>query len=213
MLILCEEKGVKMNFNKMLIGSAIFIIDASFDDHDFYVARLADTLDTRFREAHFGHELRVSIVSIEKSCIKVKFLLVLTLLGNLPGAAIDVAKDYPEVKEGARQIIYDVKQLPNIICEKAPVQVICQNVKFNNGFYGPIGSGESLIGIVHQLDRDSCADVQVMVAIVRLNPHAFINGNVDKMLTGKVLQLPTDDEIMDIDLEIAKQEIAKGRRH
>lgn len=202
-----------MNSNKMVIGSTIFIIDASFDDHDFYVTRLTNALDTKFREASFGYELRVSVVSIEKSCIKVKFLLVLTLLGNLPGAAIEFTKGYPELKEGARQIIHDIKQLPNIICEKAPVQVICQNVKFNNGFYGPIGSGESLIGIVHQLDRDPYGDEQVMVAIVRLNPHAFVNGNVDKMLAGKVLRLPTDNEIIDIDLELAKQEIAKGRRH
>ncbi len=198
-----------MNSEHLIIGSVIYIIDAQFEDSAFYVKELKDTLDARFREANFGYELEVSIIKTEESCIQVEFLIVLNLAGTF--SIIKFIKDYPDIKQGLREIIGDVKGLANKMCDKKPVQVICQNAKFNKSFYGPIGSGESLIGIVHQLDFDTYEDEQVMVAILRLNPDVFVDRNIDKMLAGKVLRLPTDYDIRKIPVDMAKQEIAKIR--
>ncbi len=62
--------------------------------------------------------------------------------------------------------------------------------------YGPVREGETLSGIVTQVDRP--ADVsynQILAAFVNANPSAFIGGNVHLVHSGAILTIPDGEEM------------------
>ena len=61
----------------------------------------------------------------------------------------------------------------------------------NGQTYGPTGPSDSLWGIASQLRPSSRVNVhQTMLAIQRLNPQAFVNGNINLLKRGQVLRAP-----------------------
>ncbi|WP_415225890.1 FimV/HubP family polar landmark protein [Psychromonas sp.] len=58
--------------------------------------------------------------------------------------------------------------------------------------YGPITSVETLWGISTKLRPDDSVSIQqTMVAIYKLNPYAFHNGNINKLIPESVIAVPT----------------------
>ncbi len=53
---------------------------------------------------------------------------------------------------------------------------------------------------------------QTMLGIQRLNPNAFINGNINRLKAGYVLRLPTEDQIADIGQQAAVANVAEQNR-
>ena len=53
---------------------------------------------------------------------------------------------------------------------------------------------------------------QTMLGIQRLNPNAFIKGNINRLKAGYVLRLPTDSDIADITEPVAKKEVANQNK-
>jgi pilus assembly protein FimV len=59
-----------------------------------------------------------------------------------------------------------------------------------------VQSGDSLWEIAEQTRPDNGIDVpQMMIAIQRANEDAFVNNNVNRLINGRVLRIPTRDEI------------------
>lgn len=72
--------------------------------------------------------------------------------------------------------------------------------------YGPVNSGDSLWKIASQSIPDSSVNInQMMVAIQRANPDAFIGGNINRLRTGAVLRIPSRDEISAVGAREASQ--------
>ncbi|BAU57718.1 probable type IV pilus assembly FimV-related transmembrane protein [Halorhodospira halochloris] len=62
--------------------------------------------------------------------------------------------------------------------------------------YGPVEEGDTLWSIAEQHRPDDSVTVaQTMLAIQRLNPHAFADDNVNDLLSGWWLRLPDEEEI------------------
>ncbi len=62
--------------------------------------------------------------------------------------------------------------------------------------YGPVNAGDSLWKIASQSMPDSSVNInQMMVAIQRANPEAFVGGNINRLRTGAVLRIPSREEI------------------
>jgi pilus assembly protein FimV len=62
--------------------------------------------------------------------------------------------------------------------------------------YGPVNAGDSLWKIASQSIPDSSVNInQMMVAIQRANPDAFVGGNINRLRTGAVLRIPSREEI------------------
>jgi pilus assembly protein FimV len=60
------------------------------------------------------------------------------------------------------------------------------------GQYGPISEVETLWGISTIVRPDSSLSIQqTLVAIYKLNPSAFYQGNINKLLPGTIIQVPT----------------------
>ena len=61
--------------------------------------------------------------------------------------------------------------------------------------YGPIASGDTLWSIASRSRPDASISVQqMMLALQRANPDAFINDNINGLKRGQVLRIPDDDE-------------------
>ncbi len=70
--------------------------------------------------------------------------------------------------------------------------------------------GSTLIRIARQIRPDETVSLQqTMVAIQSLNPEAFADGNINRLLIGQVLRVPTKDEISAFDVESAFAEVSR----
>lgn len=61
--------------------------------------------------------------------------------------------------------------------------------------YGPVGDGDSLWRIARQIQPDGVNINQMMIALQRANPDAFIGGNINRLRKGAVLRIPSREEI------------------
>ncbi|SDD17972.1 FimV/HubP family polar landmark protein [Aquimonas voraii] len=72
--------------------------------------------------------------------------------------------------------------------------------------YGPVNSGDSLWKIASQSIPDGSVNInQMMVAIQRANPEAFVGGNMNRLRTGAVLRIPSREEIAAVGAREASQ--------
>tara|TARA_B100001057_G_scaffold153786_1_gene153942 strand:+ start:2777 stop:4987 length:2211 start_codon:yes stop_codon:yes gene_type:complete len=73
-----------------------------------------------------------------------------------------------------------------------------------------INPRDTLIGIARQiLPGESVSLQQTMIAIQSLNPDAFAEGNINRLLSGQVLRLPTEQEIRAINAASAISEVGR----
>ena len=67
---------------------------------------------------------------------------------------------------------------------------------FSGNEYGPISGNETLWSIANQIRPDSSVSVQqMMLALLRANPEAFIQNNINGLRQGQILRIPGQDEI------------------
>ena len=70
--------------------------------------------------------------------------------------------------------------------------------------------GSTLIRIARQIRPDETVTLQqTMIAIQSLNPEAFADGNINRLLIGQILRVPTKDEISAFDAESAFAEVSR----
>ena len=88
------------------------------------------------------------------------------------------------------------------------VSSISPQVRYNDSQYGPTDSLDTLWAIATQVRSDPSVSVQqMMMALLRSNPEAFINGNINGLKRGQILNIPSRDEILDLSLQEAISEV------
>lgn len=87
------------------------------------------------------------------------------------------------------------------------------------GEYGPVASGETLWSIASNWSRGTGLNVnQVMIAIQRENPNAFLRDNINLLKRGAILRMPRVSEVREISRAVAFDEVSaqaeafRGRR-
>lgn len=81
------------------------------------------------------------------------------------------------------------------------------------GEYGPTGRNDTLWSIAMQTRPDpSITPQQMMLAIQRLNPEAFIDGNINRLKAGQVLRIPNTDEARVVDSRRAVADVSAQNR-
>lgn len=86
------------------------------------------------------------------------------------------------------------EQKPDIIAEQDTTTKAAKTQA--SGTYGPVGKNDTLWEIALAVRPDSNVSVhQTMMALQRLNPDAFINGNINLIKKGQVLRVPDSSEI------------------
>ena len=72
--------------------------------------------------------------------------------------------------------------------------------------YGPVKRGESLSAIASRLEiRQSTSLEQTMLALLRANPDAFLDDDINRLRRGAVLRVPSRAEVAAIDADEASQ--------
>ncbi|MCS6997337.1 MAG: LysM peptidoglycan-binding domain-containing protein [Casimicrobiaceae bacterium] len=67
--------------------------------------------------------------------------------------------------------------------------------------------GDTLSGIARRHDRPGVSLEQLMIAIQRANPEAFVGGNINRLKAGVTLRLPEEAEVRAIDAQAASAEV------
>lgn len=80
--------------------------------------------------------------------------------------------------------------------EPAPVETPPPPSPGGGEIYGPVARGETLWGIASRMRPDASIGMQEMMqALLRANPHAFVNNDINKLLAGATLRIPEYQEI------------------
>ena len=129
-----------------------------------------------------------------------------------------VSLDLP-VYSGADQVEYRLQQpLTNIVDSSESINeagsILAEPEAEQTNLSGQdvieTNDGSTLIRIARQIRPDETVTLQqTMIAIQSLNPEAFADGNINRLLIGQVLRVPTKDEISAFDAESAFTEVSR----
>jgi pilus assembly protein FimV len=76
------------------------------------------------------------------------------------------------------------------------------------GTYGPVKNGETMWTIAEEVKAgSSMAVAQVIMAIFKQNPDAFMENNINLIRAGQTLQIPSEGEITSTSRSVAEQEL------
>jgi pilus assembly protein FimV len=92
--------------------------------------------------------------------------------------------------------------------EEFPRHVKGPSISYSGDDYGPIRSLETLWSIASAMRPDTSISVnQMMLALLRTNPEAFINNNINMLKRGQVLRMPDESEINELTVNEALAEV------
>lgn len=74
--------------------------------------------------------------------------------------------------------------------------------------YGPTRRNDTLWAIASRYRTEGASMTQMMIALQRANPQAFIDQNINKLRTGQILRIPKTDEV----LELSRREASNAYR-
>ncbi len=95
----------------------------------------------------------------------------------------------PEPFETSRAEVLDAMSVASTTPEPAPAPA------YVAGTYGPVNSGDTTWSIAQNTRPDSSVSVnQMMLALLRANPEAFIDNNINRLKKGAVLRIPGREE-------------------
>jgi FimV N-terminal domain len=72
------------------------------------------------------------------------------------------------------------------------------SVVAGKGEYGPVRANETLWSIARKLRPKGASMQQMMIALHRANPDAFIEGDINRLKRGQVLRVPSADEVLSL---------------
>lgn len=125
---------------------------------------------------------------------------------------LPVYNDEDRVENRIQQPFSNVSGLPESINEAASILTESESEQTNSSGRGVIevNDGSTLIRIARQIRPDETVSLQqTMIAIQSLNPEAFADANINRLLIGKILRVPTKDEISAVDAERAFTEVSR----
>jgi len=93
------------------------------------------------------------------------------------------------------QVVYAPEYKPGRSVPSA-APTVSRPIAYGGGDYGPAVTGDTLWSIASAMRPDSSVSVQqMMFALLRANPEAFINGNINGLKRGHILNLPDSSEL------------------
>ena len=74
-----------------------------------------------------------------------------------------------------------------------------RTINYTGGDYGPVVQGDTLWSLAREMRPDSSVSIQqMMLALLRTNPEAFINNNINGLKRGHVLKMPDLSEVQSV---------------
>jgi len=112
---------------------------------------------------------------------------------------------------GAVQAIEDNQVSYNLDYTQPAAPVSTPSIRYTGGDYGPTSTGDTLWSIASAMRPDSSVSVQqMMIALLRANPEAFIGNNINGLKRGQILSMPDAADITKVSkseaIELAKSQ-------
>ena len=125
---------------------------------------------------------------------------------------LPVYSDADQVENRIQQPLSNILDSPESIHE--PGSILAESEAEQTNLSGQdvieTNDGSTLIRIARQIRPDETVSLQqTMIAIQSLNPEAFADGNINRLLIGQVLRVPTKDQISAFDAESAFAEVSR----
>ncbi len=94
---------------------------------------------------------------------------------------------------------------PPVVTQNEPAPAVTSNTPDSY----TVSSGDTMFEIAANVRPDDSVSVQqMMVAIQRANPDAFIGGNINRLINGRVLRIPSAEDIRVIDQQSAVAQVS-----
>ena len=125
---------------------------------------------------------------------------------------LPVYNDEGQVENRILQPFRNVSGVPESINEAGSILAESEPEQTNSSGRDviEINDGSTLIRIARQIRPDETVSLQqTMIALQSLNPEAFADGNINRLLIGQILRVPTADEIRAVDAERAFAEVSR----
>jgi pilus assembly protein FimV len=74
-------------------------------------------------------------------------------------------------------------------------------------YIGPVGGGEGLWALARRQATAGATDAQTAMALYRCNQGAFVRGDINRLIAGKTLVIPSRAELFALDAEEARREL------
>ncbi|BCU07285.1 FimV/HubP family polar landmark protein [Allochromatium tepidum] len=74
-------------------------------------------------------------------------------------------------------------------------------------YIGPVGGGEGLWSLARRHATAGATDAQTAMALYRSNQEAFVRGDINRLIAGKTLVIPSRAELFALDAEEARREL------
>jgi pilus assembly protein FimV len=71
--------------------------------------------------------------------------------------------------------------------------------------YGPVVANDTAWSIAKKVRPGGVSMEQMMMALLEANPHAFVNGNINRLRKGQILRVPALSEIQELSRQQARQ--------
>ncbi|RST52660.1 FimV family protein [Variovorax sp. MHTC-1] len=156
-----------------------------------FIERFQQVLASQVYPFGFDFEL----VSSRRGCIKLKFMVYLTAAVVAAGTAFDYISKYKDFRESVPALISDASN--GFKCYVRDDEIACkaflQTNQLSTRLYVVV-EGDSLSKIV--LDKwqvPRAQSKQVMYAVLKHYPQAFMNGDINKLRVGAKISLPTEE--------------------
>jgi FimV-like protein len=169
-------------------------------------ARITDQLGERF-----GGHFRFEVVAIEDGCIKVRLKLIWQTVCDSAERAIIITAALATIATSVPQLIPG-RDGEALRCGGIQVEARYDGGDFSPGCHYVTEAGDSLGRLVAPYAGRPHTLNQVMVATFRKNPHAFIDGNMNRLQVGRVLVMPSRSELDQVAAQEANHLVAEHQR-
>jgi pilus assembly protein FimV len=117
--------------------------------------------------------------------------------------------DPPEYAGGSQAVAPAMVETRPVAAPRAPVTapVAAAPARPHAGEYGPVKRGETLSRIAASVKPEGVSLEQMLIGILRANPDAFINGNVNRLKAGATLRIPGAEQLAEVSQDAARKEV------
>jgi pilus assembly protein FimV len=115
--------------------------------------------------------------------------------------------DPPEYAGGSQAVAPAAVETRPVAAPRAPAPVAAAPARAPAGEYGPVKRGETLSRIAASVKPEGVSLEQMLIGILRANPDAFINGNINRLKAGATLRIPGAEQLAEVSQDAARKEV------
>ncbi len=178
--------------------------------------------DIRFKTVKQGEKLFIEVTT--RQPIKEPFLNILVELNWPKGRMLreyTMLLDPPVFSQSKSSTVNQATSQPSATQQPTTTRSVAQprqstaverKAVFSGESYGPVGNAETLWGIATQVKPGNATIHQTLVALYRANPEAFLNGDINLLKQGAVLDIPSAEQIASTPQRAALQDMVARLR-